>query len=313
MRTWRVEAKDPRVLADLVARAGGDDRAIADGRVFVNRVRASEAAAPVAPGDIVTIADAAKTAALSADAVTLLHRADDLVAVQKNAGTVTLPDLHGAAQSLLARTARTLGLDVHRLHATSRLDREVSGVVVFALAKSAADRLLRAREEHRYARRYVAIAQLGASVSLEDSGVWRARIGRDGDPKKRKVEGRDAQDATSRFLVIERRGPHALLALAPITGRTHQLRVHAAHAGAPLVGDKMYKGPTRITLPGGRVLSLGRIALHAARVTFPDEAGEDVSVTCPIPADLRDLWGSLGGSALAWDTALDVSMSSGEE
>ena len=90
------------------------------------------------------------------------------------------------------------------------------------------------------------------------------------------------------------------LSLAPRTGRTHQNRVHAAHAGAPLVGNRAYGGPARITLPSGRVVEPRRIALHAARVAVPDDSGNPFVVSSPISVDLRDLWVLLGGDPDAW-------------
>ncbi len=95
-------------------------------------------------------------------------------------------------------------------------------------------------------------------------------------------------------------GP-ALLALAPLTGRTHQIRVHAAHAGAPLVGDRAYGGPMRMTGPSGHVLEPRRIALHAARVVVPDEGGRPLLLASPVPSALGDLWSNLGGDPAAWE------------
>ena len=74
-----------------------------------------------------------------------------------------------------------------------------------------------------------------------------------------------------------------------MTGRTHQIRVHASHAGAPLLGDRDYGGPTRLTLPGGRVLAPTRIALHAAKVRIARDDGAPLVVHCAHPpASSRD-------------------------
>ena len=94
-----------------------------------------------------------------------------------------------------------------------------------------------------------------------------------------------------------------MLAVRPVTGRTHQIRVHAAHAGAPLLGDRDYGGPTRLTLPSGKVLAPGRIALHAARVVVPGQGGALVTIASPIPPALEALWAALGGDAAAWAAA----------
>ena len=82
---------------------------------------------------------------------------------------------------------------------------------------------------------------------------------------------------------------YALLAVEPQTGRTHQIRVHASHAGAPLLGDRDYGGAARVTLAGGRTVALARIALHAARVSVPDAHGQPLVAAAPRPpgADAR--------------------------
>jgi 23S rRNA pseudouridine955/2504/2580 synthase/23S rRNA pseudouridine1911/1915/1917 synthase len=185
----------------------------------------------------------------------------------------------------------------------------VSGVVFFSTHPDAAARLRRARDEGRYTRRYVGIA---ARSPATDEGVWTAPIGRAKDPRHRAVNGREATAARSLFRVVATAGNAAMLALAPITGRTHQLRVHASHAGAPLLGDRVYGGPSRLTLPtgpqAGRVIPLTRIALHAARVRVPTAAGELVALA-PIPEELRVRWSELGGDAGAWDTAVSCELS----
>jgi 23S rRNA-/tRNA-specific pseudouridylate synthase len=93
-----------------------------------------------------------------------------------------------------------------------------------------------------------------------------------------------------------------MLALEPVTGRTHQLRVHAAHANLPLLGDRSYGGPMRETMSDGRVLRFDRIALHAARVALRGD--ESLILSAPVPVRLRAWWDALGGDPSAWDQAL---------
>ena len=298
-KRWIVGPDDGPSVADVVARAGGDPRAIADGRVFVGRIRARDGAAPVRAGDVVEIAPPVSEVA----DVALLAAADDLVAVSKPAGIPTIPDHGGAAHALIAHAARLAGVPVARLHATSRLDREVSGVVIFALSPDAAARLKRAREEGTYARRYVAIA---ARAPEPARGAWDAPIGRAKDPRLRAANGRDSAPARTLYASIASVSTgESLLALAPITGRTHQIRVHASHAGAPLLGDRAYGGPPRITLATGRVIALARIALHCARVSVPG-----LAVEAPLPPELSETWSALGGDPPAWDTACACALES---
>jgi 23S rRNA-/tRNA-specific pseudouridylate synthase len=298
-RRWVVRSGEEGPLHAIVARAGGDAAAITEGRVFVGRRRAGSADEPVAVGDEVAIAPARNA---TVEATVLAHE-DDLVAADKPAGMPTIADHSGAAHTLVAAVARTLCVDPGRLHATSRLDRDVSGVVVFALTADAGERLRRAREAGAYVRRYVAIA---SRTPTPDCGVWDTPIGRAQDPRKRAPMGRDATDARSRFATVAKTPMGTLLALSPGTGRTHQLRVHASHAGAALLGDRDYGGPTRLTLAEGRVVGIRRIALHASRVTVPRSVGAPLVVDSPVPDELVDLWEVLGGSGLDWRQAVEL-------
>lgn len=103
-----------------------------------------------------------------------------------------------------------------------------------------------------------------------------------------------------------------MLAVEPQTGRTHQIRVHASH-GAPLVGDRDYGGPARVTLPTGGIVALARIALHAARVTVPGAGAEPLVATAPVPEELWRIWTDLGGDAEAWDRAVSCELESSSE
>ncbi len=295
-RAIAVRFLEDRTVADVLVRAGADERALEDGRVFVGRRRVRRGDEPVKDGEVVEIAPPQQEAA----AVRVIAQVDDLVAVDKPAGMPTIADHDGAAHALVAAIARALGIDAARLHPTSRLDRGVSGVVVFALTKAAAERLARARAAGAYERRYVAIA---TSAPVPESGTWDAPIGRARDPRLRSVGGRDPIAATTRYAVCGQTPRAAMLAVAPVTGRTHQIRVHASHAGAPLLGDRDYGGPARVTLPSGRVLEPRRVALHAARVVVPGDRGATLVARAAIPAELEALWSALGGEAAAWELA----------
>src|SRR4029079_6547508 len=142
--------------------------------------------------------------------------------------------------------------------------------------------------------RYVA---LSVAAPGQARGEWTVAIGRHHKPNLRAVDGPDAKAARSRFSVVEvLPSGAAMLALAPETGRTHQLRLHASHAGAPLLGDKDYGGPALLVLANGRVISLARIALHCLRVTLPVRSGGKARVVAPVGGDLRAIWEALGGA-----------------
>lgn len=331
-KIWVVRPGDGRTVAEIVRRAGEDAAAVADGRVFVGKKRATRPDAPVRAGDAVRIGPARVTSPNApARDVTILFEEGGLVACMKPAGLPTVPDRAGSAHALVAVVARAIGRKTEELRVTSRLDREVSGVVVFALDAAAEERLRTARAEGRYQRRYLALAAADERA-LGDEGVWDAPIGRAGDPRLRAARGPEAKDAATRWRKIAtaplapggsterdggssrdggtaregegaRRDVVAMLAVDPVTGRTHQIRVHVSDAGAPLVGDRDYGGPSRIVLANGRILATARIALHAARVIVPGARGP-VEARAPIPIELTETWRALGGDDGAWERAL---------
>jgi len=285
VKKWTVRPGDGHTVAAVLLRAGCDDDAVREGRVFLGRRRVKRGDEAVRAGDELTVAPPRADAG---DRAIILASTADLVAADKPAGIPTIPDHAGGAHSLLARVARTVGVDVSELHPTSRLDSSVSGVVVFTRTKEARDRLAQARTAGAYQRRYVAISTRAPAV---ERGAWDAPV--KGVP------------ARSLYVVVARAAAGAsMLAVAPQTGRTHQIRIHASGAGAPLLGDRAYGGPTRVTLATGRVLEPGRIALHAARVVVPGADGRPMVISSPIPPELLSLWSALGGDAAAWEGAL---------
>ena len=155
-----------------------------------------------------------------------------------------------------------------RAHPTSRLDSPVSGLVTFALTKRANERLLAARRAGSYERLYLGVT-LHALEPSRGRWSWPISI----DPRNGKLRvagpGRGEREARTDYEVVERSPYASVLHLRPRTGRTHQLRVHSAKAGAPLFGDHAYGGERRLTLDDGTVVTPRRVMLHCHRVAFP--------------------------------------------
>jgi 23S rRNA-/tRNA-specific pseudouridylate synthase len=233
-------------------------------------------------------------------AVSIVHRDDDLLVLFKPSGLATTsPDGSGC----LASVARELDPSAPRLHASSRLDAEVTGLVTFARSERAIAALLAARKEGRYERFYLALA---TRAPEPERGEWRWSIAKDpANPRRRVARPPDdarAVQALSQYRVLERQPKAALLLLMPQTGRTHQLRVHAAEAGAPLLGDKHYGGPVSVVRDDGRVLRAGRAMLHCARLVLPGiEAPASLTLDAPVPDDMRQLFSQLGGDVAKLD------------
>ncbi|MBC7173479.1 MAG: RluA family pseudouridine synthase, partial [Polyangiaceae bacterium] len=174
---------------------------------------------------------------------------------------------------------------------------EVTGLVTFARSQRAIDTTLEARRQGTYSRLYLALASVAPDAS---EGRWDWPIARHPREKRLRIagEGRDAQVAETDFRVHARCAGAVLLHLFPRTGRTHQLRVHAARAGAPLLGDTAYGGARRAVLPDGRVRTAERVMLHCARIVLPHpRSGELREFRSPVPEDFERLWVGLGGAA----------------
>ncbi len=261
-------------MAEKLIEALVDPAALDEGRVFIGKRRAKRGDV-VREGDDVRVNERRDIEAT----VTFLQRDARVVAVDKPAGIATVPDTRDAHNSLVHRVARELRVSPESLHVTSRLDRGVSGVVIFALSVAARDQLQNARTSGRYFRRYAAIA---ARAPEPREGEWTAPVA--GKPSR------------SKYRVVAEAARGAVIAVEPVTGRTHQIRIHASGARAPLLGDREHGGSRTLVLPSGKVLALERVALHCARVTVKDL----VDVRAPIPRELREWWSAVGGEDAAW-------------
>lgn len=210
-----------------------------------------------------------------------------------------------------------------------RLDRETSGVLMCAKSPEADRGLKRSIEARRgIEKTYRAITwgvpdpsrDVGAVVTPSDDGPGAFRFERSLEldtegryrVKMRLGKTADALSASTRFLVEDtRRTPdgrtYALVRCELETGRQHQIRVHLASLGAPIVGDKLY-GPDEdcfargadgeLTEEDAILLELPRHALHAARFALPHPmTGETLVVEAPLPADLRAFWDGLSPAA----------------
>ena len=159
-----------------------------------------------------------------------------------------------------------------------RLDRDTSGVVLLAKDKKAAEIAAAEFRDRKVKKTYLAVC-VG---SLHDQ-VIEAPIGPDPRrPRARKVRP-DGKVATTSVQVVGRRGDVLLVMATPVTGRTHQIRVHLAHCQAPILGDLLYGGPAAVRI-GSDVLRSERVMLHAYRLNV--RLTQDVvQLEAPLPSD----------------------------
>lgn len=218
---------------------------------------------PVQPGQTITVRlDEAAPDFPPEDApLDILYEDEALLAVDKPAGLLMHPSFYRNTGTLANRVLgyyRRTG-QACAVHPVSRLDRDTFGVVLLAKNAHIHGLLMAAPKEKRY-------EALVWGEPGGDSGVWTAPIARcPGESLLRRVSP-DGKAAESRFLVLSRGSGWSHLQLEPVTGRTHQLRVHCAHAGCPILGDPQYGTEASLTL--SRELGIGTQRLCAVRLAL---------------------------------------------
>ncbi len=164
----------------------------------------------------------------------------------------------------------------------NRLDRNTSGLLLISRNKRAAGKLTQAMQKGEIKKTYLAVA---VGEMEEKEGVIDAPLHR----TKESIIVRevcsptapDADAARTEYRVLATENGYTLVLVRPLTGRTHQIRVHFAHAGHPLVGDDLYGTPSPL---------IGRHALHAYQLSFPHPMREErLTLSAPLCTDMRDL------------------------
>lgn len=219
-------------------------------------------------------ADAASSARAEG-ALSVLYEDADVLAVAKASGVATIPGRGIAAPSLVRLGEVQRG---ERLFVVHRLDRPVSGVVLFAKNPAAHRRLCAAFSRGEVVKRYVALVRgrLEAEGGVVDAPLRTFASGRVGvDPERGKP-------SATAYSVMERLEGFTLLSVRPFTGRRHQIRVHLSHIGHPIAGDLLYG-------PRNTVGAFPRLMLHGARIEFTDPAGRPIAVDAPLPPCFRSV------------------------
>jgi 23S rRNA pseudouridine1911/1915/1917 synthase len=250
----------------------------------------------------------------------ILFEDDDLLALNKPPGLVVHPAA-GHREGTLVNA-----LLYHRPHLRSvggaerpglvhRLDKDTSGLLLVAKTPEAHAALSAQFAQRQIEKRYLALVH---GVPKREAGEIEAAVGRhEGDRKRMGVRTRKGREAVTLYRIVERLGAYALLELTPKTGRTHQLRVHVAHLGHPVLGDPVYGGrrerarraaESRVARRGPRVQrapadsGLGtrdsglasRQMLHAWKLAFRHpRTGERVELEAPPPPDFTAALASL--------------------
>jgi 23S rRNA pseudouridine1911/1915/1917 synthase len=275
-------------------------RWIAAGAVHVNGLPAVRARDIVTGGEIATVEAriAAETGVLPEKLpLDIVHQDAAVIVINKAPGFVVHPGAgnreHTLQNALLAHDAKLAR--VPRAGLVHRIDKDTSGLLVVARTLAAHTALVAALAAHEIEREYLALC-LGTMTggATIDDPIGRHRTQR----TKMTVRG-DGRAAVTHYRIEKRFRGHTLARVRLETGRTHQIRVHLAHVGYPIIGDPVYGGRRRLTAGATPALiaALGafkRQALHAARLTFVHpKSGKSVSFEAPLPADFAGLLGAL--------------------
>lgn len=222
-----------------------------------------------------------------ASALTIRYDHGGVLVVDKPAGMLVHQAgrrLSGTLLNHLQDLAVARGLDPACVHLVNRIDRDTSGLVLAALDDAVNSTLAIALQQGRMHKEYRAICR-GLPTPTDGDWLWPIRPDPSGASIARFCHP-DGQPSHTGYRVLETAGDHALLACRLHTGRQHQIRVHAAQAGHPLLGDWVYGYPCQ---------ELAGQALHAAILTFPDpHSGEPRTVQSPLPPPLAGVWSRLG-------------------
>jgi len=279
-------------------------RQIVSGQVTIGSETIHKAGHEIKSGDKITLrATLRELRAVAEDLpVSIIYEDNDLVVVNKPAGMVVHVGAgvkSGTLVNALLHHIRKLSPagGEHRPGIIHRLDKMTSGLIIVAKNDAAHRKLadqFKGREVHKT---YQALVH---GRVADESGRMSQPVGRDPIRRVRmKAGGIGARDALTNYRVV-RRFPHFTLVEAePRTGRTHQIRVHFAALGHPVVGDTLYGAPAKITVAGKIRKTLERNFLHAAAIEFSHpKDGKTLHLEAPLPNDLNEFLDVLGQEGL---------------
>ncbi len=294
VRTFAVEEGDIRLDRFLSERLPEFTRArlqklVDAGNVRVNG-RAARSGMKLSKGDMVSFIPPPAPTLLQPEAVPLrvVYEDNDIIVVDKPAGMPVHPAPghpdHTLVNALLARLPELRDTGSDRPGIVHRLDKDTSGLIIIARNSKAEEDLKAQFKAHTVVKVYMALVK--GHLAPED-GVIEAPIGRDPHHRDRMaiMEAGEGKEARTRYHVARYIGSYSLVEARPETGRTHQIRVHLAAIGYPVVGDTMY---------GIRSPDLSRQFLHACRLGFRlPSSGKYVEFTSELPPDLAKALGEL--------------------
>ena len=268
-------------------------RLIDGGNILVNKKAVSQNYR-VKGEDVISLTIPEKTEELVPEPIPIeiLYKDNYLIVVNKPAGMVVYPSAghtHGTLMNALSYHCKKLASVGAPLRpgVVHRLDKDTSGSMVVALNDEAYYNLLEQFRKRTINRRYIALVYKNLP---RDEGEISLKIGRsESDRKKMSTRMKRGKEAFTRWKVLEKFKDATLIEARLGTGRTHQIRVHFASIGHPVLGDRIYGKKTEIEVMGKKKVTFPRQMLHAELLGFTHPlTGEYLEFASPIPEDMAE-------------------------
>ena len=207
--------------------------------------------------------------------ISILFENEDLLVVDKPEGIATIPERQKEKECLLGLVSAAVA---HKLYVVHRIDKEVSGVLLFAKHAEAHKALNNQFNQRTIHKTYMAVTHgvIERSIHKIDAPIRQFGSGRMG------IDLKQGKPCITEFSITRRFEAYTLVKVHPLTGRRHQIRVHFYSLGHPLVGDLRY-GEKAIQAQFPRLL------LHAHQLTCQLLSGEEITFTSPLPASFRQV------------------------
>lgn len=276
----RAQRLDQRVVELIPELSRGfAARLIAEGKVTVNGATQTKAGYKLRGDDVVlVIYDVSQLGQIQAIDLPILYEDDDCVVINKPAGVLTHAlGMHGTEATVASFLRhKVTGIAGDRAGIVHRLDRATSGVIIGAKNQTALSWLQKQFAQRKTKKTYIAVVKghFATPEAIIDMPIER-------NPKAPATfrVGPNGKSATTLYKVLEQNDSYSLIELRPETGRTHQLRVHLAHIGHPIVGDPLYGAGTYTD----------RLFLHALslEITLPNK--ERKTFTAPLPPEFSEI------------------------
>jgi 23S rRNA pseudouridine1911/1915/1917 synthase len=225
------------------------------------------------------------------------------VAVNKSSGMLSIPDrFNQAIPSVLSLLQKKFG-EIYTVH---RLDKDTSGVIIYAKNREYHKWLSQGFESRQVLKHYVALV---SGRVRQPAGTIDLPLTEHPAVHGKMIIAKKGKQARTDYELVEDFNLYSLLKIRIYTGRTHQIRVHLANLGHPVVGDSLYGSPAPVYLSRIKtryrpvkdqekeIPLLDRLALHAFQIQFPDPSGESVTLEAPLHKDMNAVLSQLRKNA----------------